>query len=214
MLKIKTFLMNAICENCYVVSDESGEAVVIDCGAGSTRNMEALYAYVESERLTLVRHLCTHAHFDHIMGSPFLYETYGIVPEIHIADQEVYSHMPDMMQAFLGQPFTATLPVVGHYLNDGDMVTFGLHRFQVIATPGHTPGGICFYCEAEQTLFSGDTLFCMSIGRTDFPGGSYNQLIHSVMGRLMVLPDEVKVYPGHGETTTIGTERTSNPYLF
>lgn len=213
MLKIKTFVVNPICENCYVVNDESGEAVIIDCGAGSVHDNESLRSYIESERLRLVHHLCTHAHFDHIMGSPFLYETYGLIPEIHVAEQTVYDQMPQMMQAFLGRPFTAALPVVRHHLNDGDIVAFGSHHFQVIATPGHTPGGVCFYCEAERVLFCGDTLFCMSIGRTDLPGGNYGQLIHSVTGRLMTLPDEVKAYPGHGEFTTIGAERTNNPYL-
>ena len=98
-------------------------------------------------------------------------------------------------------------------LNEGDSIEFGTHQFSVIHTPGHTPGGVCFYCSEEKVIFTGDSLFQMSIGRTDFPGGNYRELIESLDTKIMTLPEDVQVYPGHGNPTTIGFEKQHNPYL-
>ena len=114
---------------------------------------------------------------------------------------------------FLGTANRHPMPALGRLLNEGNEITFGSHTLQVIHTPGHTPGGICFYCAEEKVLFSGDSLFCMSIGRTDFPGGNYEQLVSSLRNKIMTLPADVKVYSGHGEATSIGFERENNPYF-
>lgn len=213
MLTIKTLVMNMICENCYVVSDETREAVVIDCGAYSSRDEQQLASYIEKEGLQVKHHLCTHAHFDHTFGCGFMQRTYGTLPEFHGADEPLYRQMPEQTVAFLGRRYEGEMPADFHLLNEQEDISFGNHHLTIIHTPGHTPGGISFYCKEEGVLFSGDSLFHLSIGRTDLPGGNQCALIKSLTEKLLSLPPETVVYPGHGESTTIGTERNGNPYL-
>lgn len=213
MLKIQKFVTNMITENCYVVSDETREAVIIDCGAEDAEHEAMIARYIEGEQLRPVRHICTHAHFDHIFGCGFVEEHYHIAPECHTADASLYNDMDQQCLAFLGAHNRHRMPALGHLLSEGEEICFGNHSFQVIHTPGHTPGGVCFYCAQEKALFSGDSLFCMSIGRTDFPGGNFEDLRSSLKQKIMTLPADVTVYPGHGDATTIGYERDNNPYM-
>lgn len=213
MLKVKRIVTNMVAENCYIVSDETREAVIIDCGAYDATNEQAIASYIEEEKLHPVHQIYTHTHFDHIFGCGFIANRYEVLPECHPADAALYNNMDGQCQMFLGSANRHPMPELGRLLNEGDEVTFGSHTLQVIHTPGHTPGGICFYCAEEKVLFSGDSLFCMSIGRTDFPGGNYEQLVSSLRNKIMTLPADVKVYSGHGEPTSIGFERENNPYF-
>ena len=225
MLKIKCFLVNMVEENCYVVSDETKEAVIIDDGACIRGEHEAIDNYISREGLTLKHVLNTHAHFDHTMGNAHLYERYGLKPEISHGDAELYTNLSLQVQSILGRKLKVETAPLGTMLKEGDIITFGNYRLRVIETPGHTPGGICFYCRpiAEKradshateagVLFSGDSLFEQSIGRTDFPGGSAFDLIHNLRNKIMSLPDNTIVYPGHGNKTTIGQERRYNPFV-
>lgn len=211
-MKIKTFEVNPLGVNCYVVSDD-GEAAIIDCGCFEEREWNRIKDYIESEKLTLKHVLLTHAHFDHVYGLRYVERDYGMYPYLHSMDAEQYAHSLDMLVQFMGVRLPGELPAIGGYLQDGQELKIGTTSFRVIHTPGHTPGGICFYCETEGVLFSGDTLFQGSIGRTDFPGGSMQIEIESVRERLLTLPDSVRVMTGHGPSTTIAYEKQYNMYL-
>ena len=213
MLNIKCFVVNMVEENCYVVSDETKEAVIIDDGAYIRGEHEAIDDYISRNGLTLTHVLNTHAHFDHTMGNAHLYRTYGLTPEISTGDAELYTDLSLQVQSILGRRLKVETVPLAPTLKEGDIITFGTHKLRVIETPGHTPGGICFYCREEAIIFSGDNLFEQSIGRTDFPGGNAFDLISSLQNKVMTLPDNTVVYPGHGGSTTIELERRYNPFL-
>ncbi|MBP5361340.1 MAG: MBL fold metallo-hydrolase [Bacteroidaceae bacterium] len=213
MLNIKCFVVNMVEENCYVVSDETKEAVIIDDGACIRGEHEAIDEYIRREGLTLKHALNTHAHFDHTLGNGHLYRTYGLKPEMNHSDVELYNNLSLQVQSMLGRRIKVDIAPLGTMIKENDIITFGTHKLKVIETPGHTPGGICFYCKEESILFSGDNLFEQSIGRTDLPGGNALHLISSLRDKVMTLPDNTTVYPGHGNNTTIERERRYNPYL-
>ncbi len=214
MMNVKTSQCNPLQENCYVVSDdESKEAVVIDCGAFYDAERRALAAYINDNGLHLRHVLCTHAHFDHVFGLDTLCAEFGIAPRLHAADVVIYDAFSQQMRMFMGSDYGLHLPPLGELLADGEQIGFGQHHLRVMHTPGHSPGSVVFYDEAEKVLFSGDTLFRMGVGRTDLQGGSWQQLMQSLHQVIATLPPDVKVYPGHGPATTIGEEVRMNPYL-
>lgn len=198
-------------ENCYIVSDETKECMIVDCGAVGSAEEQYIKDYISEKGLTPKLHVLTHGHFDHVMGAKFIYETYGLQPVISEQDAELYKDFKGDAES-VGYVVDYTLPVIGRCVNDGDEVKFGNHTFRVIHTPGHSRGCVVYYCEEEEIAFTGDTLFRGSIGRTDLPGGSMFQIIQSLR-MLTQLPDTTQVYPGHGRETSIGYELASNPYL-
>ena len=171
MLKIETFVVNMIQENCYIVSDETHETVIIDCGAFYDNDKERIKAYIEKNKLVPVHSIFTHGHFDHIIGSKFLFDTYGIKPEISAKDTDLYYDCEKQLNDFVGLNINLQLPNINKIIDDKYKIKFGTHTLSVISTPGHTPGGVSFYCKEENVLFSGDSLFYCSVGRTDLPGG-------------------------------------------
>ncbi len=211
MLKIKTFECNAISENCYIVSDETQECMIVDCGAHGPFEQEAISQYIENNKLTPTLHVLTHGHFDHVMGCRFIYATYGLQPVLCERDAEMYKGAKKQAADF-GLNFEGDMPALGRCVNDGDEVAFGSHTFKVIHTPGHSQGSVVYYSDQEAVAFTGDTLFKNSIGRTDLPGGSMFQIIQSLR-MFTQLPDNTRVLPGHGPETTIGYELATNPYL-
>lgn len=212
---IKTFTVNFIEENCHVLSDDSGEAVIVDCGAFFPEECDALARYLDGENLRPRHLLCTHAHFDHLFGAQFLYDRYGLQPAMAADELPTYLAAADQMRQFLHRDLPLGLPPHGRLLAEGDTITFGHHTLSVIATPGHTPGGLCYYCGEEGLLLSGDSLFRRAIGRCDLPGGNAADLTESLRRKITgALPNEVRVLPGHGPATTVGEERRENPYLF
>ena len=211
-MNIKAFQVNPLGVNCYVASD-NGEAAIIDCGCFEEREWNRIKDYIEAEHLTLKYVLLTHAHFDHVYGLRFVERDFGLHPLLHSMDAEQYTSALDMLVQFMGVRLPGKLPAIGGYLNDWQQLQLGKATLSVLHTPGHTPGGVCFYCEAEGILFSGDTLFQCSIGRTDLPGGNMQVEIDSVRERILTLPDSVQVLPGHGPSTTVGFERSNNYYL-
>lgn len=213
MITVKRFTCNMLAENCYVVSDESHEAVIIDCGVMYQEEGIAITQYIRDNGLHPVHLLCTHGHFDHCMGNGLIYREFGLKPEAHTGDQFLMETMQQQTTDILGVALPMEVPPVGRYLTDKDAITFGSHTLRILHTPGHTPGGVTYYCKEEGIAFSGDTLFRMSIGRTDFDGGSYEQIVHSLREVLAVLPPNTKVYPGHGPETTIADEIRYNPYM-
>ena len=210
-MKIKTFYFNPIRTCCYVAWDDTGTCVFIDPGCYGDRELQRLKDFVADRQLHPDKILLTHGHFDHILGVEDVARTWNIDVWIHPADHEQMTRSGQWC-AQLGlafKPFTGTL----HDLADGDVIAFGETELKVLETPGHTRGGVCFLCEKDATLFAGDTLFAGSIGRTDHPGGDYDQLIGSIDRKLMTLDGDITVLPGHGPATSIGYERATNPFL-
>jgi len=213
VLNIKRFECNMLSENCYVVSDETRQCVIIDCGAYYPEEGKAITAYIKTAGLTPIHLLCTHGHFDHCMGNGYIFREFGLKPEVHTDDEFLMVKIQQQVTDILGVRIDLDVPPVGRYLTDLDTINFGSHQLTIIHTPGHTPGGIFFYCKEENTAFSGDTLFRMSIGRTDFERGSYQQMMESLHEVVAKLPAHTTVFPGHGPQTTIADELRYNPYL-
>lgn len=212
MLNIKKFVCNMIQENCYVVSDETGECVIIDCGAYYPEERRAIVDYIDGNRLVPQHLLATHGHIDHNFGNNTIFDHYKLQPEVHYADRKLIEQLPLQAEVIAGVQLDYDMPPVGTYLNDGDTIGFGTHQLDIIETPGHTPGGVFYYCKAEKVAFTGDTLFRGSIGRTDFEGGSMFQMIQSLR-MVSQLPDDTTLMPGHGEATTLSRELANNPYM-
>jgi len=195
--------------NCSIFGDEATrEAIVVDPGD----DLEAIQAVLERHALKVVAIVITHAHIDHIGGAAKLKQATGAPVQMNANDHELYAHL-DMQAAWLGIE-TPERTEIDVDLRDGDRVTLSPGRsFGVIHTPGHTRGSICLWMPEEKKLVAGDTLFRESIGRTDLPGGDPEQILRSIHGKLMELPEDTVVAPGHGGLTTIGHEKARNPYL-
>ncbi len=212
-LKIQRFVCNPFQENCFVVSDETNEGVIIDCGAYFAEERKAIVDYVEKEGIRLKHLLGTHGHVDHHFGDDTIYSKYGLRPEVSAKDEYLQSKLNEQSLTFCGQPLGYEMPPVGKYLSDNDVIEFGSHRFTIIPTPGHTPGSVFFYCKEENIAFSGDTLFRMSIGRTDFELGNYDDIIVSLQSLSNHMPLDTSILPGHGPQTTLSDEVQCNPYF-
>lgn len=205
-LNMKVLVVGSLGVNCYILHEEGdNEAVVIDPGGSE----EAVWMHISAEGLTLKAILNTHAHADHIGAVDFLREKTGAKFYLHEADAPMLLDARKNLSAFMGMPIVTKPADV--LLKGGEVLDICHMKFTVLHTPGHSPGGICYLM--EDRVFSGDTLFAESVGRTDFPGSSAKDLMTSVREKLLVLPDEIKVYCGHGPETTIGHERKYNPYI-
>lgn len=213
MIDVKTFQFNLLQENTYIVSDDTRQCVIIDCGAYFDGERSALLQYLTQKQLTPVRLLCTHGHLDHCFGNDTVHAAYGLCPEVHADDYFLVSDLAKQALDFFNVDYPRPTPPVGPFLQDGQLIPFGTHQLQVLHTPGHSPGGVLFYCAEEKVVFTGDTLFRMSVGRTDFDRSSWQQLLHSLRTVVSRLPDDTLVYSGHGPTTTIGDEKRMNPYM-
>ena len=200
-------------ENCYVVSDESRECVIIDCGAMYEEEFAALDHYIADNQLKPLHLLATHGHLDHNFGNAHMFRKYGLKVEICVEDQELVERLPEQARDIFGIEIPADQPSAGRLLGNGDVITFGSHQLQVLQTPGHTHGSCLFYCAEEHTAFTGDTLFRMSIGRTDFAEGSWAEMEKSLRDVVAKLPKETIVLSGHGPQSTIADELRYNPYL-
>lgn len=207
-MKTERFVLGPMGTNCYIgENEENGECFLVDPAAWPPE----LSSHIRARRLKPQAVLLTHGHFDHIMGLDGLLSEYDIPVYAWESEREVLEDVRlNMSSAMTGQDFTFS---GARYVRDGRTLEAAGIKIQVIHTPGHTVGGCCYYIEEERTLFSGDTLFHASVGRTDFPTGSKSQLVRSVREKLLVLPEETKVYPGHMEETTIGYEKKYNPFI-
>ncbi|MBQ9637815.1 MAG: MBL fold metallo-hydrolase [Prevotella sp.] len=212
MLNIKTFVCNMLQENCYVVSDESHECVIIDCGVYYPEEQAALVSYISEAGLRPVHLIATHGHLDHNFGNALIYREFGLKLEIHDNDRDLIEHSDQQSEIFYQLTMDEAMPPIGRLLSADDTISFGSHKLTIIETPGHSRGCVCFYCEDEHVLFTGDTLFRHSVGRTDLSGGSMFMLIQSLR-TLSQLPDNTQVFAGHGPQTTIGEEIARNPFL-
>jgi hydroxyacylglutathione hydrolase len=205
-MEILTLVVGMFETNCYLVYDrDKSEGVVIDPGD------EAERIAGEIERLDFRPKmiLLTHGHADHIGAVSEIQEKYDIPLCVGRGEEPLLKSAIENLSALVGRPITVSAPM--RLLTDNDTVSFGSVALKILQTPGHSPGGICYY--ADGIVFCGDTIFSGSVGRTDFPGCSHEQLISSITKKLLVLPDETVCYPGHGPTTSIGDEKRQNPFL-
>ena len=211
MLKIKSFVFSPIQENTYLLYNEFNQCAIIDPGCYFDAEKEELTQFIKDNSFTVIHLLNTHCHLDHVFGNKYVAETYSLTPQIHKNEEQVLAFAPTsgLMYDLPFDNYTGQLL----FLKEGDVVTIGKDELVVIQAPGHSPGHICFYNKAQGFLIGGDVLFNRSIGRTDLPGGNYDELIKNIKEKLLVLPNKTIVYSGHGETTTIGEEKVENPYL-
>lgn len=204
---IEKIVVGPVLTNCYIVSDkEKGDAVVIDPGGGA----EKISAYLRDKHFTLQAILLTHGHFDHIIAAEKLRSEFSAKVYCLEGEQELMADPVMNVGHTFGSP-CALIP--DKTFLDGEKLEFGAVSCRVIALPGHTSGGAGFYFEEEEILFSGDTLFFESVGRTDMPTGNERILLATIAEKIFTLPDSTKIYPGHGPYTSVGYEKENNPYL-
>ncbi len=210
MLSIQTFVFNPFAENTYVVSDETGAAVIIDPGCYETEEQDELDDYIASHQLSVKYLLNTHCHIDHVLGNYYIKKKYQVPLLLHAREENVLRAVKTYAPNYGFAAYQETTP--DRFLVEGEKFSFGNTTWDILFLPGHAPGHVGFYDAKEKVIFSGDVLFYNSIGRTDLPGGDYDTLIRSIREKMFLLPDDVVVYCGHGSTTLIGREKLSNPY--
>lgn len=211
MFQIKVFTFNPVQENTYLLYNEHLECIIIDPGFYYYHEKEELQSFVNVNKLQPKILLNTHCHLDHVFGNKFISEEYKLTLKTHRLEQSVLEMAPASGLMF-NLPFDNYTGKIT-FLEEGDTVTLRDDELKIIHAPGHSPGSICFYCEKQKFVIGGDVLFKNSIGRTDLPYGSHEDLVRNIKEKLFQLPDEVIVYPGHGPATTIGEEKEMNPYL-
>ena len=210
-MKIARLIFNPLQENTYVVWDETLEAVVIDAGNMSEKENATLEQFLSERGLKPVYALNTHGHFDHLMGVEFLRSRYGAKFAVSSKDKFLVESAAQQAAMFgLKVPVTPSIDID---LKERDEITFGQTVLKVIPTPGHTPGHVCLFHEEGRMLFTGDTLFRESIGRTDLPGGDYSWIMRSILDRIVPLGDDVVFHAGHGPSSDIGHEVLYNPFV-
>ena len=213
---IKQFVFNPFGVNCYILSNSKGEAILIDPSVSNIREQAALANDIKSENLKVCRNLNTHLHLDHVLGNAFVERTYGIKAEAHKDDEFLLGLQNEQAQMF-GLPCNDLAPALGKNLDEGDIVEIAEIKLQVIHVAGHSPGGLAFFCEnpgkvngqdnVPPLLFPGDIIFAGSRGRSDLYGGDEFALVSGIKAKLLTLPTETVVFPGHGPSTTIGDEK-------
>lgn len=211
MLTVKTFTFSPIQENTYLLYNESLDCCIIDPGCYFPEEREILKKAITELGLNPVLLLNTHGHLDHVFGNKFIFETWGLIPHIHEKEKPVLERVPQSAERW-GMPFEH---YAGEYsfIPEDQPIFIGQERLDTFFVPGHSPGSLAYYYEAGNFIIGGDVLFNGSVGRTDLPGGDFATLINSIQTRFFTLPDDTKVYSGHGPVTTIGLEKMNNPFV-
>ncbi len=210
MLEIKTFVFNPLMENTYVLFDETKECVIVDPGCYHPWEKDELSNFIAGNKLRPVKLLNTHCHIDHVLGNYYCKNKFAL---------KLYGHRKDVETLRAVKVYAPAYGIAGYeettmdeFVEEGDEVTFGSTKLEVLFVPGHAPGHIAFFARKEKKLIAGDVLFRQSIGRTDMPGGDFDTLMDSIKNKIFPLGDEVEVFPGHGGTTTVGYEKMHNPF--
>ena len=211
MITIHCFTFGPFQENTYLLWDETLECLIIDPGNNTATENKRLSDFILQNKLIPKKLILTHAHIDHINGNKYVFDTYGLLPEVHKDD--VYFIEKHLATATMYGLQAEQSPMPKSFISEGDIILFGNSRLSTIYTPGHSPGSVSFYSNENNFIIAGDVLFYGSIGRTDLPLGNHDTLIKSIKEKLFLLPDETKVYSGHGPSTTIGFEKHNNPFL-
>lgn len=212
-MNIYSFPNNPFQENTYLLYDETNEAILIDCGAFTPKEEQTIADFVKMQELKIVKLVHTHLHLDHIFGYRWSADTFGLLTHAPKEDEFLLQEFEQICNNYGVDVSSKLPPKVGTYISEQDSISFGNTTLEILHVPGHTPGHLCFFEPKSSNLIAGDCLFRQSIGRTDFPYGSHNQLVTGIKNKLFPLGDEVAVYPGHGPSTTIGWERQYNPFL-
>jgi len=210
-MHLASFTMNDFSENTYILYDETKTCVIIDPGCNTATEQKTLVDFIESNGLNPTKLVNTHCHIDHVLGNAFISEKYNLPLISHKGEQVVLNNMAGVAKMY-NIPYDPS-PDITEFLDEGDKLSFGETSLEVYFTPGHSPASISFFHRASKQLIAGDVLFQRSIGRTDLPGGDFDTLINSIKTKLFPLGDDVKVYSGHGPSTTIGEEKILNPFL-
>lgn len=210
-MNIKTFHFNQLMVNTYILSDETKEAVIIDPGNCRFHEDSQIREYVSDNNLTVKYIINTHPHLDHIAGNPWCKDEYKADILLHEAGMKEYNRAYAYATVF-GFEFDG-MPAPDRYIEEGDTVTFGNQRLEVLYTPGHCEGSVCLYSADNQVVFTGDLIFELSVGRSDLPTGDGVKLLQSIREKILTLPDEVTILSGHGGPTTVGKERKENPFI-
>lgn len=211
MLSVKSFIFSPVQENTYVLYNDKKQCCIIDPGCYFDAEKKELKDFIENAGLTPILLLNTHCHLDHVFGNKFVHDTWGLSLHLHPKEKVVLDFAPasgDMWQL----PFeNYSGPLI--YKDENDTLNIGDDKLSILFMPGHSPGSIGFYCAGQHFVIGGDVLFNGSIGRTDLPGGDFKTLVNSIQIQLFTLPDETKVYSGHGPVTTVGFEKMNNPFV-
>lgn len=210
-MRIDKLVFSPIDVNTYIVSEGPGDCIIMDCGCYSPDEAGSLVSFLQNRDLNPVMLLNTHLHLDHLFGNGFVNQKFGLLT--HASPLDEYNRRSAVKHAMMFGLEMDEPPAIGTELSDRQVLSLGSLSFETLAVPGHTAGSVAFYFPNENCIFTGDALFAGSIGRTDLPGGDYNTLMKSIRERLLTLPDETVVYPGHGPATTIGEERRTNSFL-
>ena len=224
-MNIKTFVCNSFQENCYIISNNSNEGIIIDPGFCSFELQNLIKQYIISKSITLKYLLNTHLHLDHILGNKFIQDNYAIKAlgnekDFFLVDQslafaKLFGFIDSEFSQEYFEKYLKPYPITN--ISEGDSINIKDIELQILSIPGHTPGHLAFYCKKEKIIFSGDALFKNSIGRTDMGGGDpllqQNTLINSIKTKILSLPDDTIIYTGHGLSTTVKSETVNNPYL-
>jgi glyoxylase-like metal-dependent hydrolase (beta-lactamase superfamily II) len=211
MATVQYFTNNPYQENTYILFDETGECAIIDPGMETASEQNAVVNFIRANKLKPVLLLNTHCHIDHVLGNKFIFDQYGLKPKFHIGELPLLEAVPSYAPG-MGIRYEVS-PIPDEYLPETGTISFGNTELALIFAPGHSPAHLCFYDKKDNILIGGDVLFRNSIGRTDLPGGSFEELIKNIEEKLLTLPDDCTVYPGHGPHTTIGSEKQTNPFL-
>ena len=211
MLTVKAFTFNPFEENTYILYNEHKQCCIIDPGCYFPEERDGLKTFVENTGLSPVLLLNTHCHLDHVFGNKFIHDTWGLPLHLHEKEKPVLDFAPNAGKLYQVPFDIYDGPLV--YLKEGEKIKINEDELEIRFVPGHSPGHVCFYNEMSGFVIGGDVLFNGSIGRTDLPGGDYSTLINSIQTQLFTLPDETKVYSGHGPVTTVGFEKMNNPFV-
>lgn len=212
-MKVKVFEFNPIAVNTYVLYDKTGECVIIDAACFYPDEQRELFNFINNKNLVIKHVLNTHLHFDHLFGVNFIEKQFEVQMKAHKADEFLLTSIKDQLASFGFTPKDDYTPTIGKYIDENDIIEFGNQKLSIMHVPGHSPGSIVFYSQENGIVVSGDVLFNGSIGRTDLFQGNHNQLINEIKTKLLTLPGDTIVYPGHGPATTIKREIKSNPFL-
>ena len=212
-MKVSRFTFNMFGVNTYILWDDiSREALIVDPGMINEKEQKEIKAFLDANNLNLKHLINTHMHIDHAFGISYVKENYNLKLECNLEDQFLAQRLNEQAKMF-GLPIPIVDLQIDKDLKDGKKIQLGDEHISILHVPGHSPGSVVLYAPQSNFIISGDVLFNTSIGRTDLPGGNYAQLINAINNKLMTLPDDVIVYPGHGPETSIGYEKQNNPYL-
>ncbi len=211
MIKVDTLVFNVFQENTYLVYDDTHECLIIDPGCHEAHEQQELVDYLDQKKLKPVGQIFTHCHIDHILGNAFIYKKYGLRPVMHASSKPFFMNVGEQSRMFGLDEIEIIEPK--SFIAEGDKIAFGNSLLEVLYTPGHINGHVCFVSHVARFVIVGDVLFRGSVGRTDLPTGDFDILINSITKKLYTLGPDFTVYPGHGQPTTIGYEMRNNPFI-